>query len=100
MRFIISDLESPAGYYFDLFRLQRSEEGKCSWLLNVALGFPDMEEALQSCTLTLNNFQAYAKEMILTNGIGNLSDAMDVSCSGGAFLFRYSSDFLDPTALS
>ncbi len=52
-RFLISDLESPAGYYFDLFRLQRSEEAKCSWLLNIALSFPNMEEALLSCTLDL-----------------------------------------------
>ncbi len=70
-RFLISDLESPAGYYFDLFRLQRSEESKCSWLLNTALSFPSMDEALESCAATLSNFHDYAKEIISINGDGS-----------------------------
>lgn len=64
--FLTSSLESPAGYYFDLFRLQRNEEAKCAWLINAALSFPSMEETLDSCTATLNNLQEYANELIST----------------------------------
>ncbi len=70
-RFLISDLESPAGYYFDLFRSQRSEESKCSWLLNAALSFPSMDEALESCAATLSNLQEYAREIISINADGS-----------------------------
>lgn len=63
-RYLTSSLENPAGYFFDLFRLQRAEEAKCAWLLNVALSLPSMAEALESCAATLNHFREFAIEMI------------------------------------
>ncbi|MGZ3632966.1 MAG: transposase family protein [Parachlamydiaceae bacterium] len=63
--FYLSNLDDPAAYFFDLSRIQRTYERNTHWLLNAALTFPSMEEAIHHSVATLNHFRAYAIELIL-----------------------------------
>jgi hypothetical protein len=72
-RFYVSSLINPNEDFFDLFRIQRPYENKLFWLINNALRFPSIGNALERCNATLQNIEQYAKEVIQFNGDGNSS---------------------------
>lgn len=72
-RFYVSSLKNPNEDFFDLFRIQRPYESKLFWLMNNALRFPSIGNALERCNATLKNIEQYAKEWIQANGDGKNS---------------------------
>lgn len=62
--FYTCSLENAADYYFDLNRLQRPYANQAFWLLNIALSFPSIEEALRRSQATLDKLQRFACDHI------------------------------------
>lgn len=91
-RYYISNLEKPAGYYFDLSQAQKPYENSLFWSLNTALSLPSIEEAIKRGQVCLGAFEEYAKELIesVSDEALPVEEQMKKAAADSAFLLRLS----------